>query len=74
MSRGFPSMETASETAGRRAAIASAIAAELQRQAERGAIRIDVDALAEAVEAALVSSEPFVEGKRPDQLNATNDD
>lgn len=67
-------METANPNSGRRANIAAAIANELQRQAEHGAIRIDVDALAEAIEASLASSEPFVEGKRPDQLNATNDD
>lgn len=67
-------METANDTAGRRAAIATALAAELQRQAELGAARIDVEALAEAVEAALGNSAPYVEGKRPEQLNATNDD
>lgn len=74
MNRGFPSMETANSVSDRRAAIAAAISAELQRQADGGATRIDVDALAAAVEAALVPGAAFAEGRRPEQLNATNDD
>ncbi|MBF0679945.1 MAG: hypothetical protein IR164_13515 [Devosia sp.] len=67
-------METASSVSDRRAVIAAAIAAELQRQSEGGATRIDVDALAAAVDGALVPGAPFAEGRRPEQLNATNDD
>ncbi len=58
----------------RRQAIATALAAELERQAQSGASRIDVDALAQAVEAALDPSAPVDEGRRPSELNATNDD
>ena len=54
----------------RRDTIATAIAAELQRQG--GDAGIDVDALAEAVDMAL--DPPADEGKRPEDLNATNDD
>lgn len=58
----------------RRQAIATALTAELERQAQSGASRVDVDALAEAVEMALDPVPPEGEGKRPSELNATNDD
>ncbi len=67
-------METADNNqAGRRTAIANALATELERQAQAGASRIDVTALAEAVDKALDPVPPISEGKRPDELNATND-
>lgn len=62
------------EMDNRRAAIREAISAELERQALDGAVRIDVEALAAAVEAALEPPAPPVEGRRPEDLNATNDD
>jgi len=62
----------------RRALIETVIAAELERQALDGAQRIDVAAMAEAIEAALAATEPagpgFDDGRRPEELNATNDD
>jgi hypothetical protein len=58
----------------RRQAIATALSAELERQAQSGASRVDVDALAEAVDRALDPVPPEGEGKRPSELNATNDD
>ena len=68
-------METANDLPGlRRQAIATALTAELERQAQSGASRIDVDGLAEAVELALDPAPPAAEGKRPSELNATNDD
>lgn len=68
-------METAKDHSDhRRQAIATALAAELERQAQAGASRIDVEALAEAVEVALDPAVPQSEGKRPSELNATNDD
>ncbi len=74
MKQGFPSMETAEDNSTiRRQAIATALAAEIERQAQAGASRIDVDALAEAVDRALDPVPPISEGKRPDELNATND-
>lgn len=54
-----------------RIAIADAIGRELQRQ---GIGRVDIEALAAAVEAALAHHAPTAEGKRPEDLNATNDD
>lgn len=51
-----------------------AIATELERQAREGAPRVDVDALAEAIEQALGAPTPAAEGRHPDELNATNDD
>ena len=57
----------------RRQAIATAIAAELERQARAGASRIDVDALAGAIDEMLDPPPPASEGKRPYELNATND-
>jgi hypothetical protein len=60
--------------AGRREAIRTAINAELQRQALAGAHRVDTEELAAAVEEALDPDEPVEEGKRPQELNATNDD
>jgi hypothetical protein len=58
----------------RRQAIATALSAELERQAMSGASRVDIEALAEAVELALDPGPPAAEGKRPSELNATNDD
>lgn len=63
---------------GRRETIAAVIDAEFDRQAQEGERRIDVGALASAIEAALSAEEPVPpgpdQGKRPDELNATNDD
>ena len=59
---------------GRRQAIATAIRAELERQALAGAPRGDVDALATAIDEALDPPPPANEGRRPEELNATNDD
>ncbi|MHA6299848.1 hypothetical protein [Devosia sp. CAU 1758] len=68
-------METANDLSDtRRQALITALAAELERQAQSGASRIDVDALAQAVEATLDPSAPVDEGRRPSELNATNDD
>lgn len=64
-------METARET--HRVAIATAITVELQRQAEAGEIRIDVDALADAVLRVLDPHPPLAEGQRPEDLNSSND-
>ena len=75
MKQGFPSMETGNDTiALRRQAIATALTAEIERQAQAGASRIDVEALAEAVDTAIEPVPPISEGKRPAELNATNDD
>ncbi|WP_240231678.1 hypothetical protein [Devosia lacusdianchii] len=64
-----------SEEPARRQTIATAIAAELERQALDGAARIDVDALANAIDDALEAVDlPMAEGTRPEDLNATNDD
>jgi hypothetical protein len=63
-----------SESGLRRQAIATAISAELERQALDGASRVDIEALAEAVDVALDPVLPVSEGKRPQDLNATNDD
>jgi len=64
--------------AERRSIIAGVIGAELERQAHDGALRVDVDALADAIDTALAAEEPLPaddnEGKRPEELNATNDD
>lgn len=67
-------METTSASTGRRQALVTALAAELDRQAHAKASKIDVEALADAVEACLAQTEPTAEGKRPDELNSTNDD
>lgn len=67
-------MGTVDPATGRHEAIATAITAELERQAQAGAARIDVAALATAVEVALDPPPPMAEGRRPDELNATNDD
>jgi hypothetical protein len=58
----------------RHQAITTALSEEMDRQAKAGASRIDVDALAEAVEQAIEPTPPASEGKRPSELNATNDD
>ncbi len=68
-------METANDiVASRRQAIATALSAEMERQAATGASRMDIEALAEAVDHALDPTPPVSEGKRPSELNATNDD
>lgn len=68
-------METANETvANRRQAIATALTAEIERQAATGAMRMDIAALAEAVDTVLEPIPPTSEGRRPADLNATNDD
>ena len=71
----FPLMGTADSThPDKRLAITTALSEELERQAQSGATRIDIEALAEAVETALETDPPIAEGKRPSELNATNDD
>ena len=67
-------MAMASEDGNRRQAIATAITAELERQHKDGESGVNVEALAEAVELALDPAPPASEGKRPGELNATNDD
>ena len=67
-------MAMGDEGGGRQAIIAMAIAAELDRQGSDAAVRVDIEALAEAIDAALDSPPPADEGKRPEDLNATNDD
>jgi hypothetical protein len=64
----------------RRQTIAETISNELDRQARAGAFRIDVDALAAAIDRAVGRGRSAMSGvmqmrqaKRPDQLNATND-
>ncbi|KKB77810.1 hypothetical protein VW35_14240 [Devosia soli] len=64
-------METAKDN--RRSAIVEALSHELQRQADTGAQRIDVEALADAVERALHPMPVEAEGRRPDELNSSND-
>lgn len=59
---------------GRQAVIAKAITGELELQAHDGAMQVDVEALAAAIDKALDGHVPVAEGKRPDDLNATNDD
>lgn len=58
-----------------RAMLAEAISSELMRQAQQGATRIDVEALVdvikEVVDRPMASAD---KGKRPEELNATNDD
>jgi hypothetical protein len=66
-------MATVSKSS-RRAAIGAAIATELERLARDGAVRIDVEALADAIEVAIAGHSDVGEGKHPDELNATNDD
>jgi len=56
----------------RRQAIATALAAELARQGRDEGI--DLDALADAVDLALDPPPPMAEGRRPNELNSTNDD
>ncbi len=74
MTRGSLSMAMDNQFDARRQIIATAIAAELKRQADAGSSRVDVDAMAGAVDAALDPPAPVTEGRSPDQLNATNDD
>ncbi|MBU1304659.1 MAG: hypothetical protein KKF33_03955 [Alphaproteobacteria bacterium] len=58
----------------RRSIIAAAITAELARQAEAGKTGVDIEAMAGAVDEALEGPPQIDEGKRPNELNATNDD
>ena len=67
-------MATASEGDSRHQTIATAITAELERQNRDGEPRVNVEALTQAVELALDPIAPASEGKRPGELNATNDD
>lgn len=68
-------METANpQHVDRHYAITVAIDTEIDRQAKAGANRIDVDALAVAVEDAIAPSTPRLDGKTPSELNSTNDD
>ena len=67
-------MAMAENGAARHQAIATAIGAELERQSRTGAVRIDIEAMTAAVERALAPSPAGREGKRPADLNATNDD
>jgi hypothetical protein len=68
-------METISpDNPQRRQLILAALTEEFDRQAQTGASRIDVDALADAVDQALEPPSQVGEGKRPSELNATNDD
>jgi len=70
--------QDASAADARRTLIEAVIAAELERQAQAGATRIDVPAMAAAIESALAAEEPaeplLDDGRRPEELNATNDD
>ena len=66
-------MATASVNSKRRARIASAIRQELDRQAHESSSRVDVEALAMAIEAILDTPAPPAEGQHPEDLNATND-
>jgi hypothetical protein len=71
-------METANDSGLRHVAITTALNEEIDRQAHAGANRIDVDALAQAVEEVIepdpAPTGPADEGKRPSELNSTNDD
>lgn len=66
-------MVTASHNFERRARIAAAIGRELDRQAHQSSSRIDIEALAMAIEAVLDMPVPPAEGEHPQDLNATND-
>ena len=73
-------MEMANENgAGRHQAIVTAISEELRRQALSGATRIDVDAMAGAIEDVIdIPGEALPQvidedGKTPDELNSSND-
>lgn len=67
----FLSMAMVDHISGHNAAIVDALSRELQRQGISGA---DIEALAAAVADALEQGAPPAEGKRPEELNATNDD
>jgi hypothetical protein len=68
-------METANpQYEDRHGAIATALDTEIDRQAKSGANRIDVNALAVAVEDAITPTRLSLDGKSPSELNATNDD
>jgi hypothetical protein len=68
--KGLP-MTITQQPSANRVAIADAISRELERQGIAGA---DVEALADAVELSLSPHEAPSEGKRPEDLNSTNDD
>lgn len=75
MNREFLSMETANpQLEERHYVIATAIDTEIDRQAKAGASRIDVNALADAVEDAIAPTKLSLDGKSPSELNSTNDD
>lgn len=63
----------------RRDTIAHAISDELDRQSRTGASRIDIDAMAAAIENRIEGQQRMSgraemrQARRPDQLNATND-
>ena len=71
MMGGSLSMAMVDHINGHNAAIADALSRELQRQGISG---VDIEALAAAVADALEREAPPSEGKRPEELNATNDD
>jgi hypothetical protein len=64
-------MTTLDQGSFNRVAIADALSRELQRQGISGA---DVEALVTAVEDGMTQHLPPSEGKRPEDLNSTNDD
>lgn len=74
MDKDLRSMAIDPTTSGRQAVIAQAITSELENQAHDGTTSVDVDALAAAIDKALEGHTPASEGKRPEDLNATNDD
>lgn len=57
----------------RHQAIVAALTAELSRQSPEAAKTLDIAALAAAVDAAVDPQPSALEGKRPEDLNATND-
>ncbi len=68
------------EMGDRTHAIESVISQELDRQAREGAIRIDIHAMASAIQGAIGGTEDAYsdreemdEAKRPSELNASND-
>ena len=72
-------MMTAMYGDDRKETIASIISDELDRQSRSGAYRIDIDAMAAAIDRVLEGAPRMParaqmrQAKRPDQLNATND-
>ena len=64
-------MTITNQGSAKRVAIADAISRELLRQGISG---VDVEALADAIELSQAPHEAPSEGKRPEDLNSTNDD